>query len=575
MEDLKKIGKYELHEYLGGGMSHVFKAWDPVMERVVVVKIMTRQASADPDAKARFLREAKTAGAIAHDNVIRIYDFGEEYGRPYMVMEFLEGSDLKDAMRSSPPGGIRRWIEIAGDAAKALEHIHEHSIVHRDIKPENIHLDKNGRVRLMDFGIAKRQEMSLTKTGMTMGTPYYMPPEQVRAADVDHRADIYSFGVMLYEMFSGKRPFGGDTLEQVFYRIMHEPVPMEPLRGMVPRSLCDLIERSTAKDPAARPQSMTEVRQVLEAALDEELGEAAPTIPMPGRSEPESGVAPEEDRRKTPPPEDEGGGLGILKWLIPGIAAVALIIIGVVYFATRPAPVEPVEPGPAPRAEIAPSFSTPTGEMLLVPAGEFFFGEDLVSRRLPAFYMDRTEVTNAAWAQFCDATGRPLPPDFPRDRPELPVVNITFSEAEEFAQWAGKRLPNELEWEKAARAGDGRPYPWGQDRDITRVASAGNEAVSGIRPADDFPDGASPFGIIQMAGNVWEFVDEKIQPSEQAMSVFAGLLSPPPTPDEEWRTIRGGAFDTPLIENVTREWGAVPVRFKAHNIGFRCVKPAQ
>src|SRR5208337_180411 len=169
------VGKYELLEFLGGGMSHVYRARDTVIDRPVVVKLLTLEACHNGEAKARFLQEAKLAGNIQHENIVSVFDFGEHEGRPFIVMEYLKGEDLRDAIRGGRTGSIMERMEIALHIAEALEYVNGLGIVHRDIKPENIHISsdggQNGRVKLMDFGIAKAADLSLTRTGMAMGTP--------------------------------------------------------------------------------------------------------------------------------------------------------------------------------------------------------------------------------------------------------------------------------------------------------------------------------------------------------------------------------------------------------------------
>src|SRR4029077_4003512 len=201
MEHPSHVGKYEVEEFLGGGMSRVYRAKDSVLGRQVALKILAETASTDPEDKARFLQEARLASSIAHENIIAVYDFGEEQGRPFMVMEFLEGESLRDAIQQHRTGDFARRMQSALQVGRALGHIHQKNIVHRDIKPENIRVDPIGPAKLMDFGIAKADGMPPTKAGFTVGTPYYMAPEQVLGEDVTIQADVYSFGVLMYELF--------------------------------------------------------------------------------------------------------------------------------------------------------------------------------------------------------------------------------------------------------------------------------------------------------------------------------------------------------------------------------------
>ena len=268
MELPAQIGKYELQELLGGGMSRVYRARDTVLGRTVVLKILTEQAASDEEAKARFLREARVAGNLAHDNVISVFDFGEEQAKPYMVMEFLRGDDLRTLIKSNRTGDLHNRLNIAIQIARALEYIHAHKIIHRDIKPDNIQVTTNGVVKLMDFGIAKAEDTQLTRPGFTLGTPYYMAPEQVRGQLITGLVDIYAFGVLLFELLTGVRPIEGDTIERIFYEILYHPVDLKPLEAAnIPQSVAQLVARATSKDPVQRPQSFTEVRTELERAL--------------------------------------------------------------------------------------------------------------------------------------------------------------------------------------------------------------------------------------------------------------------------------------------------------------------
>jgi serine/threonine-protein kinase len=529
MDTPQRIGKYELEQFLGGGMSHVYKARDTVIGRTVAVKILTPAASEDAESKARFLREAQMAGGIAHENIMSVYDFGEDQGRPFMVMELLSGEDLRSAIKNERTGDVSARLRIAIQVAKALEYIHQYKIIHRDIKPENIQVTSSGTVKLMDFGIAKTEELSLTRAGFTMGTPFYMAPEQVMGRDVTYLADVYAFGILLFELLTGTKPISGDNVEQLFARILHEQVDLTPLRQAgVPEPVCNLVGRCIAKAPADRPQGLGIVRRELEQVL-------APAALAAASSR---------------------------NWMLPVVAVVVLAAAMGLYFALRSKPEVPV----VKKAELSAVLSTPAGEMVLIPDAS------------PApFYIDRTEVSNDAYARFCAEKQLPLPPGFPKDQTTLPVVNITFVDAQEFAKWTGKRLPNKAEWERAARGAEGRAYPWGNTADPSLANVADNTALSShtLMPVDSFRQGASPYGVLQMAGNAWEFVDERVAPSPGALGSFAKLLSPSPTADEPWYTIHGGGFDRPLIENAAFEWSSIPARYRAPNIGFRCAKDAR
>ena len=268
MENPSKVGKYELEKYLGGNMARVYRARDSVLGRRVALKLLSDAGMADPEAKQRFLQEARVASSIRHENIVSVYDFGEEQGRPYIVMEFVEGESLRDAIKNGHVGDLRNRLKIALAVAHAVDHIHTRKIIHRDLKPDNIHINSEGKALLMDFGIAKAEGVHLTRVGFTLGTPYYMPPEQVLGKPLTSQADVYSYGILLYELLTGVRPVNGDSIDQIFQAILTEPLNMEPLKALnLPQGLELLIERCTAKRPESRPAGLSEVRRELQRVL--------------------------------------------------------------------------------------------------------------------------------------------------------------------------------------------------------------------------------------------------------------------------------------------------------------------
>lgn len=303
MENPSRVGKYEIEKYLGGSMARVYRARDSVLGRHVALKILSESGMSDPEAKQRFLQEARVASSIRHENIVGVYDFGEDQGRPYIVMEFVEGESLRDAIHNGHLGDLRSRLKIALAIAGAVDHIHSRKIIHRDLKPDNIHINSEGKALLMDFGIAKAEGVQLTKVGFTLGTPYYMPPEQVLGKPLTPQADVYAFGILLYELVSGIRPVKDGSVDQIFQTILTEPLDMEPLKALrPPPALISLIERCTAKHADKRPPGLGEVRAILQALLQGLPTGVSQGIPAPIPQAPPP-VNPVPVPQPSPPPQ--------------------------------------------------------------------------------------------------------------------------------------------------------------------------------------------------------------------------------------------------------------------------------
>jgi serine/threonine-protein kinase len=273
MSTPKTIGRYEIIDELGhGAMGSVYRAKDPAMDRIVAVKTILPGALAGEQSseyRQRFFREARAAGALSHPGIVSVFDVGEHEGVPFLVMEFIPGRTLSDAIKRGERSSLERVCEIGQQIAEALGHAHRKGVIHRDIKPANILLAKNEadgteRAKITDFGVAKLAAGEITTTGQLLGTPAFMPPEQFTGAPIDGRADLFSLGVLLYWMASGEQPFPGETMSAVSYKIVHtEPVPPAKLNPAIPAALESLILKCLAKNPADRFQTGEELAQAL------------------------------------------------------------------------------------------------------------------------------------------------------------------------------------------------------------------------------------------------------------------------------------------------------------------------
>lgn len=262
-------GRYQVVRKLGaGGMANVYLAEDQELGRRVAIKILNDRHAGDEQFVERFRREAKNAAALSHPNIVAIYDRGEAEGTYYIAMEFLDGRSLKELIVQRGPAPVTVSVEYARQILSALRFAHRHGIVHRDIKPHNVLVDADGRVKVTDFGIARAGASQMTEAGSIVGTAQYLSPEQARGTDVDQRSDLYSLGIVLYELLTGTLPFNGDTpVEIAMKHLSMIPEPPSAKRPDVPRDLDLIVTRALAKDPDDRYQSAEEMDADLERFL--------------------------------------------------------------------------------------------------------------------------------------------------------------------------------------------------------------------------------------------------------------------------------------------------------------------
>jgi eukaryotic-like serine/threonine-protein kinase len=331
--------RYELEELVGtGGMSSVFRAHDRQLERRVAIKILHEHYAEDPEYLERFRREARAVARLSHPNIVTVIDRGDDGGRQYIVFEHVDGENLKELVLRSGRLSVRRALELALSVADGLAFAHDHGLVHRDVKPQNVLLSSEGEVKVTDFGIARslHMEHGVTQTGTVLGTGEYLAPEQASGKPVSPATDVYSLGVVLWELLAGDVPFVGENFVAVALRHVNEPPP--PLRERRPDvspRLDAAVQRALAKDPARRFPSMTAFAKELRACLAEAEGEAAPPPPPPPEDDLAMTVvtppAPAPARQRSRPPARRRRrplAWVLLALVVAGAAFAAVLLLG-------------------------------------------------------------------------------------------------------------------------------------------------------------------------------------------------------------------------------------------------------
>lgn len=287
--------RYRILDTLGeGGMANVYLAEDIILQRKVAVKILRLDLQKEPQTLARFQREALATSELSHPNIVMVLDVGTDHGLPYMVMEYVDGPDLKDYILQNSPLDLQNVIRIMDQILSAMRLAHKHNVIHRDLKPQNILMDKRGNIKIADFGIAVAlNQNSITQTNSALGSVHYMSPEQTRGGLVTKQSDIYSLGIILYELITGSVPFNGDSAVAVALKHAQESIPsIRAKDAKVPQALENVVLRATAKDPRDRYSSAREMQADLDTSLSPERAGEPVFIPTHEKNDEETIILP-------------------------------------------------------------------------------------------------------------------------------------------------------------------------------------------------------------------------------------------------------------------------------------------
>lgn len=305
--------RYRIIDALGeGGMANVYLAEDIILQRKVAVKILRLDLQNEPQTQARFQREALATSELSHPNIVSVLDVGTDHGLPYMVMEYVDGPNLKEYIRKNAPLDLHEVIRIMDQILSAVALAHKHNVIHRDLKPQNILMDKRGNIKIADFGIAVAlNQSSITQTNSVMGSVHYMSPEQTRGGMVTKQSDIYSLGIILYELITGTVPFNGDTPVAIALKHAQEPIPsIRKKDTSVPQALENVVLKATAKDPRDRYATAQEMKVDLDSSLDPERADEPIFVPDHGNNDDKTIVLPglkseKEDKKVEEPAKAE------------------------------------------------------------------------------------------------------------------------------------------------------------------------------------------------------------------------------------------------------------------------------
>jgi serine/threonine-protein kinase len=619
----ERIGDYEIISSLGrGGFGSVYKARS-ASGNLVALKVLNPQVLDNQKVVKKFFHEAMILAKLDHPNICRLIEFFPDGQNYAIVMEYIEGTELKELLQQQPNGLLPfdKAFRIAKQSLSAFQYAHENGILHRDIKPANIMINKEGDSKIMDFGIAKVAGAATHDTAASMLSIHYTPPERFDPSRVvDARSDIYALGLVFYELFAGRRPFDVDETSQIMFWHLNEiPEPPETFVTGLPKEVSSAIEKALEKDPDDRFQDFKEFSDAMGTGTPG-IDYSAPLVDNEATASEQtimtSLVEPTEVKKRAK--KKRGEGLPVS--LIAGVstAVVALLVGGFLAYQTfikgpagqgatavKEAPTIAVEGG---RLN-SKGFTEITHEkdnstMIYIPAGKFTIGSDSYSFEQPIqqisldnYFIDKYLVTNRQFKQFVEETGYKTDAekkgsgivkigkrwkDFEgatwkmpdgetsiEGKEDYPVSQISYNDAIAYCKWAGKDLPTEAQWEKAARGPKGSAYPWGDSAPDDTMANFSDSFIDGTTPVTKYEKGQSYYGTFDMAGNLYQWCkDWYVAGGERQPKNPTG-----PASGTE-RVLKGGSFSEGMDSlRSPNRLSAEPAASRTI-YGFRCVKKA-
>ena len=621
-----RLGQYQILERISrGGSSTVYKAYHAKLNRLVAVKVLSPHFIDEEGFLERFQREAQAVARLDHPNILPVYDYEQTSDVVYIVMRYINTGTLRDMMTA--PLDVRDTMEIITQVGLALGYAHKQGVIHRDVKPGNILIGEGRWALLTDFGLAKIKGggYKVTQTGVGVGTPDYMSPEQAQGLPVDGRADLYSLGATMYEMLTGQTPFDGDEGMAILIKHITEPVkPPREINPNIPLAVQEVIMKALSKDPNQRFQTAESMVAAFAHAVGP-IGGRAANVPVninQAAARAQTAAAHTLSATTTPIPSHPlrdrfiSSGRDIFskvdgtlrsRWRTLGIVLIAIALIALVFSSLQRqvaigqtltpvanVPDVTVTGGVTPNnivaaldsTDIVTSNGASLAGMATVPGGSFTMGATGSNAKpdetpahevsLAGYYIDLSEVTNLQFTRFVTTTDYKTDAERSNDavtwrtfntpdRQLFPVVYVSWNDAASYCDYVGKRLPTEAEWEYAARGNTRHAYPWG---DVFNAQAADTIELSAGQPvaigSHSLP---SPFGLYDMSGNVWEWVNDWY-----AADYYASGVSVDPSGPGSGiqKVIRGGSFRTKGQDALTTVREPASIDSRTGDIGFRC-----